>query len=92
MSSSELFYSPEIAPYGGQSPRCYTLEELRAAKRLGLLRGRPSKPETYSGPLFWATGAGYPDSLAAREKEALQRLKDIETLRPALAREWQKEF
>ena len=88
-----MFYNPNAAPSGVQSPRCYTRAELRSARRLGMLdKGRPTQPATFGGPAFWATGPGWFDELERREKAAKRQLEDIEIMRAAMAREWGKEF
>lgn len=81
--------SPIAGGSGVYSPREYSGAEIAAARRLKMVEG---KHDTLRGAMFWATGDWHLRNLAKFEEEALQRLKDIELIREAIDREWDKPF
>lgn len=77
MSGEKMFRSAP-GPSGHCSSRQYTQEEVAAAKRLGLARGRLSE---LGGPIFWATGDHYPNLIR-------EQLADYKLVAAATEREW----
>lgn len=90
--SGALHYSEHVGPAGSQSPRCYTDEELAAAKRQGMARPENKVSPHLSGPLFWAAGPWWERELKRRARKAQRTIRDTEVLLAAMGREWGKEW